>query len=319
MRLIVLTSSASVTVIVVNFNQARFIKDAFISIRNQTQSPEKVIVVDDGSDPADVENLRRLITETGIENQSFIHDGKNFGISERLNQALKEVNTEWLMVLAADDVLLANSIESLFDSVTDSVDVVWGDLDVMDEQGDSLGFSRPRDTWQGTISTRYKTPNKPFKDLLKFNNFIPGGMTLIRTKTIVNAGGWDSSITTEDFDLWLRISKTSQFMYISKSVGKYRVVEGSKSRRDSHKLRDQALLLSKHAGQAKKTDRGIAYLAAMRWAFTVLRMRQIPDYSLNEMARVIGVSPVTAWLQMPRAVANPLYWSVVARVKRLTK
>lgn len=314
-----MNSSASVTVIVVNFNQARFIKDAFTSIRNQTLSPEKVIIVDDGSAQTDFEDLRHLISETGIEAQSFIQDGNNLGISARLNQALKEVSTEWLLVLAADDVLLPNSIENLFDSVTDSVDVVWGDLDVMDEQGDSLEFSRPRDTWQATVSTKYKTPSKPFKDLLKFNNFIPGGMTLIRTKTVVNAGGWDSSITTEDFDLWLRISKTSQFLYIAKSVGKYRVVEGSKSRRDSHKLRDQALFLSKHARQSKKTDRGIAYLAAMRWAFTVLRMRRIPDYSLNEMARIIGVSPVTAWLQMPRAVANPLYWSVIARVKRLTK
>ncbi len=314
-----MNSSASVTVIVVNFNQARFIKDAFTSIRNQTLSPEKVIVIDDGSAPTDVEDLRRLISETGIEAQSFIQDEKNLGISARLNQVLNEVSTEWLLVLAADDLLLPNSIENLFESAIDSVDVVWGDLDVMDEQGDSLGFSRPRDTWQGTVSTRYKTPNKPFKDLLKFNNFIPGGMTLIRTKTVVNAGGWDSSITTEDFDLWLRISKTSQFLYIANSVGKYRVVEGSKSRRDSHKLRDQALFLSKHAGQSKKTDREIAYLAAMRWAFTVLRMRRIPDYSLNEMTRVIGVSPVTAWLQMPRAVANPLHWSVIARVKRLTK
>lgn len=314
-----MNSSASVTVIVVNFNQARFIKEAFTSIRNQTLPPEKVIVVDDGSAPTDVEDLCRLISETGIETQSFIHDEKNLGISARLNQALNEVSTEWLLVLAADDVLLPNSIENLFESAIDSVDVVWGDLDVMDEQGDSLGFSRPRDTWQGTVSTHYETPNKPFKDLLKFNNFVPGGMTLIRTKKVVNAGGWDSTITTEDFDLWLRISKSSQFMYIAKSVGKYRVVEGSKSRRDSHKLRDQALFLSKHAGQSKKTDRGIAYLAAMRWAFTVLRMRRIPDYSLNEMARVIGVSPVTAWLQMPRAVANPLYWSVIARVKRLTK
>ena len=314
-----MNSSASVTVIVVNFNQAKFAHDAINSICKQTLSTEKVIFIDDGSDPSDVEELRKLIGETGINFQSFIHDGKNLGISARLNQALNDVGTEWLLVLAADDALLPNSIENLIESATDSVDVVWGDLDVMNEGGELLGFARPRDTWQGMVSKRYLTPNAPFKDLLKFNNFIPGGMTLIRTKAIVAAGGWDSNITTEDFDLWLRISKSSHFRYIAKSVGKYRVVEGSKSRRDSHKLRDQALFLSKHAGDSKETDKGIAYLAAMRWAFTLSRMRRIPDYSLNEMARVIGVSPVKAWLQMPRAVANPLYWSVVARVKRLTK
>lgn len=314
-----MNSSASVTVIVVNFNQARFVRDALTSIQNQSKSPEKVIVIDDGSEASDVEVLRRSIVETKIDVQNFIHDDKNLGISARLSQALTLVNTEWLLVLSADDELLPSSLENLMQSTTDSVDVVWGDLDVINELGKSLGFSRPSDTWQGSVSKKYVTPKKPFKDLLKFNNFISGGMTLIRTQTVVDAGGWDSKITTEDLDLWLRISKSSQFLYIAKSVGKYRVVEGSKSRRDSHKLRDQALFLSKHAGQSKETDRGIAYLAAMRWAFTILRIRRIPDYSLNEMSSLIGISPVTAWLQMPRAVANPIYWSVIARVKRLTK
>ena len=314
-----MNNSASVTVIVVNFNQARFVRDALTSIQNQSQPPEKVIVIDDGSEASDVEVLRRLIVESKIDVQNFVHDDKNLGISARLSQVLNLVNTEWLLVLSADDELLPSSLENLIQSATDSVDVVWGDLDVINELGKSLGFSRPRDTWQGTVSRKYVTPKKPFNDLLKFNNFISGGMTLIRTQTVIDAGGWDSKITTEDLDLWLRISGSSQFLYIAKSVGRYRVVEGSKSRRDSHKLRDQALFLSKHVGISKETDRGIAYLAAMRWAFTLLRMRRIPDYSLNEMGRAIGISPVATWLQMPRAVANPIYWSVVARVKRLTK
>jgi GT2 family glycosyltransferase len=311
-------ASASVSVILVNYNQARFISDAWNSLVNQTIAPEKIFLVDDGSAIDDMQTLRQLVEHNSALSVQLISDGQNIGISARLNQVLPLVETEWLVVLAADDSLKPDSIDKLVTAAESQVDVVWGNLDVMDESGATLGYSRPADTWQGHISKKYQVAGFPFKDLLKFNNFIPGGMTLIRTATVRQASGWDSNITTEDFDLWLRISSASKFKYINESVGNYRVVPGSKSRRDSHKLRDQAGFLGKHSGQSKEIDKGLAYLAAMRWAFTVLRMRRIPDFSLKDMCQVIGVSPRLAWSQMPRAVANPIYWSLIARVKRVT-
>ncbi len=311
-------ASASVSVILVNFNQARFISDAWTSLVNQTIAPEKIFLVDDGSAIDDIQTLTQLVEHNSALNAQLISDRENLGISARLNQVLPLVETEWLVVLAADDSLKPDSIDKLMTASESQVDVVWGNLDVMDESGATLGYSRPCDTWQGHVSKKYQVAGFPFQDLLKFNNFIPGGMTLIRTATVRQASGWDSNITTEDFDLWLRISSASKFKYINESVGNYRVVPGSKSRRDSHKLRDQAGFLRKHSGQSKEIDKGLAYLAAMRWAFTVLRMRRIPDFSLKDMCQVIGVSPRLAWSQMPRAVANPIYWSLIARVKRVT-
>jgi GT2 family glycosyltransferase len=308
-----------VSVILVNFNQGKFFPDAWRSITRQSLVPEKVYVIDDGSAGDDVELIEQLIVNNSVLNVEMISDKANLGISARLNQVLPFIETEWLLILAADDLLNTNALEILVSASDSETDVVWGDLEVMDEAGVSLGFSRPKDTWQGHVSRKYLSADFPFNDLLKFNNFVPGGMSLMRSRVVNAAGGWDSNITTEDFDLWLRISSTSKFKYIHESIGMYRVVSGSKSRRDNHKLRDQAIFLGKHSGQSREIDRGLAYLAAMRWAFTVFRTRQIPDYSLNEMSRVIGVSPFLAWLQMPRAVTTPLYWSVMARVKWLTK
>lgn len=311
-------SNASVTVLLVNFNQARFIHDAWKSLISQSLVPEKVFVIDDGSSGDDLKIIKELAQSNSDLNLQLVCDNKNIGISARLNQALPLIETEWLLILAADDALKSDSLELLLAASNSETDVVWGNIEVMDEAGSSLGYSRPKDTWQGHVAKKYLNADFPFKDLLKFNNFVPGGMTLIRTSTVEAAGGWDPKVTTEDFDLWLRISSTSKFKYIDQSVGKYRVVAGSKSRRDSHKLRDQAIFLSKHSGQSRDIDKGLAYLAAMRWAFTLFRMRRIPDYSLREMAQDIGISPNLAWSQMPRAVANPLYWSLISRVKRVT-
>jgi GT2 family glycosyltransferase len=313
--------NAPVAIILVNYNQGRFIYESWLSIQEQTISPVQVFIVDDGSMESDIEIINKLLKSASSSSYqpAFIHDEKNLGISSRLNQVLSEVKTEWLLVLAADDYLLPNALENLIQNANDSVDVVWGNLDVMNEEGELSGFSRPKDTWQGAILNKYRDAGKPFNDLLRFNNFIPGGMTLIRTSTVREAGGWDPTITTEDLDLWLRISSNSDFKYIDESVGKYRIVRGSKSRMDSHKLRDHAVLLAKHSGSSKEIDKGIAYLAAMRWAFTVLRLRRIPDYSIKEMSKVMGVSSTKTWLQMPRAIATPLFWAMLARVKRLTK
>jgi GT2 family glycosyltransferase len=313
----ILNNSASVTIVVVNFNQTRFVKDALTSIKSQTLSPEKVIVIDDGSDFSDVEKLRSLIDKTGIDAQNFVYDGRNIGITARLNQIMKKVESEWLIILAADDMLFSNSIEILLDSSTAEIDVVWGNLDLIDEDGKDLKFSRPRDTWQGSVARRYVESGLPFNDLLHYNNFIPGGMTLIRTSAVRAAGGWDQNVTTEDFDLWLRIGRVSWFKYIDKSVGCYRVVSGSKSRLDSHKIRDHALLLGKQTGESEKIDRGVAYLAAMRWAFTIFRSRNLPSTSLAEMAEKMNLSPWLLRAQLPRAIFIPIFGSIVARIRRL--
>ena len=310
--------TATVSVILVNFNQSRFVTEAWLSVKSQTVLPNQLVVVDDGSSGNDVEVIKELIAKEKDLTTVFIQSKENLGISARLNQALEKIESDWLIVLAADDALLSNAIEDLLEATDSSVDVVWGDLGVMNESGELLGFARPRDTWQGGISKKYLIPGNPFNDLLKFNNFIPGGMTLIRTQTVINTGGWDSKITTEDFDLWLRISKHGGFKYLRKEVGKYRIVEGSKSRRDTHKLLDQARFLGKHSGESKDIDKGLAYLAAMRWAFTAMRGRRLPDVSINEMSNIIGIPPKLAWLQMPRAIANPVLLSLVARIRRLT-
>ena len=285
---------------------------------DQTAKFSQVIVIDDGSQESDVELIQSCIADQNTYEVELISDRQNMGLSARLNQALELVKSDWFLILAADDQLIPTANEILSKSLDESVNVVWGNLDLIDESGNELKVSRPRDTWQGPVARRYIEPGYPFKDLLRYNNFVPGGMTLIRTAAVRSAGGWDSNVTTEDLDLWLRIGKTSKFKYVNASVGKYRIVAGSKSRRDSHKLLDNAKLLSKQAGNDKSTDRAIAYLAAMRWAFTIFRTKRIPNTSLAEMAKIIGIPTWYLRVQLPKAIVVPIFGAVFALVKRLT-
>jgi GT2 family glycosyltransferase len=303
------------TIVLLNYNQSRFFDDAWKSVKNQTIVPKHIFVVDDGSRVADSQAVVQIIQEDLYREVRQFIDKDNLGISKRLNTVLPEIDTTWFTVLAADDLLTTDALLHFSQNLSEEVDVVWGNLELMDEQGRELNYARPRDTWQGPVAHSYLEPGFPFNDLLRYNNFIPGGMTLIRTSAVRQAGGWDEDITTEDFDLWLRIGRSSRFKYIDKSVGRYRVVSGSKSRMDSHKILDHARLLGKQTGVSAEVDKRLAYLAAMRWAFTVFRTRNFPTVSLPEMAEIMNLSAWTLRSQLPKAIVFPILGSLFARIR----
>lgn len=307
-----------VTIVLVNFNQSRFFAQAWQSVRELTVSPHKVFVADDGSQKFDADRVKDILNTNKIPGVIEFFDSENLGISKRLNKILPLIESKWILVLAADDTLVPNSLEIYSQHVSDDVDVLWGDLELMDESGKKINLARPRDTWQGPIAKQYLNVGHPYSDLLRYNNFVSGGMSLIRTDAIRSAHGWDENITTEDFDLWLRIGQTAGFKYVNETVGRYRIVQGSKSRRDSHKLIDQAKFLSKQVGASAQVDRDLAYLAAMRWAFTLFRTRKWPATTLREMAAIMNLSPWNLRRQLPRAVFVPVSRAIFARVNRLT-
>ncbi len=306
-----------VTVVLLNFNQSRFFADAWKSVKRQKTVPKHIFVVDDGSRAADSQAVVQVIQQDAYREVRQFIENDNLGISKRLNALLPEIETTWFVVLAADDLFTTDALLHFSQNLNEDVDVVWGNLELMDEGGRELNYARPRDTWQGPVARSYSEPGFPFNDLLRYNNFIPGGMTLIRTSAVRQAGGWDDDITTEDFDLWLRISRSSRFRYIDKSVGRYRLVSGSKSRMDSQKVLDHARLLGKQTGVSPNIDERLAYLAAMRWAFTVFRTRNLPSTSLAEMAEQMKLSPWLLRAQLPRAIFIPTVGSIIARIRRL--
>jgi hypothetical protein len=229
------------------------------------------------------------------------------------------IKTTWLSVLAADDAFELGGIARLLLAASDVDAVVWGNLALMDEDGRLDGTIRPRDTWQGSVARRYLRGGHPFHDLLRFNNFVTGGMSLIRTDAVRTAGGWDSTVTTEDFDLWLRLGSTHSFRYVDQVVGRYRAVAGSKSRRTSHKLHDNIVLLSKHVGIDSATDRGVARTAMLRWLYTFARLRRFPDVNVAQTTQALGLKRGALWREMPGIFLGIGKLVLSAQVRRLVR
>lgn len=191
-----------VTVGVFCFRQGRYVGQALASVKAQDYTPLEVVVVDDGSGDGSARVAREALAEHGIE-AAVIDDGVNRGLAERLNQVLAVAHGEFVVWLAADDQLQPTAISALVAACEPDTGVVFGDLAVIDERGRSRGYARPRDSWQRATALLYRERARPpLPDMFRVNNFVPGGMALIRRRVLLDAGGYDPGARTEDFDMW---------------------------------------------------------------------------------------------------------------------
>lgn len=296
----------------------KYLSQSLESVASQTLIPKQVIVIDDGSSQQEAKSLFSITNQFPSLNIQVVRDGVNLGHTARMNQALELSTEDFFMLLSADDWLEPTALEVLSTGITITDDVIWGNLKVVNEDGSARGYVRPRENWQGPTARRYQIGGHVFQDLLKVNSFVTGGMSLLRVKMLKQVGGWDESVTTEDFDLWLRIGKTATFRYVDQVVGNYRQVPGSKSRNDNKKLIDQAKIFSKYSGQSKQLDWKLSYLAAMRWSLALARMRRLPEVTISQMAEIMKVRKYQIWLTLPKSIVMPLFGSAKAYLRRKT-
>ncbi len=97
-----------ISVIVVTYNRARFLKEALESIKRQTFKDYEIILVDDGS----TDNTREIAKEyPGIR---YIYQ-EHSGISRARNTAVKAAIGKWIATLDSDDLWETDKLQKQVD------------------------------------------------------------------------------------------------------------------------------------------------------------------------------------------------------------
>jgi len=214
------TANPLVTMIVLCYNQARFVVETLESVKAQTYKHTELIIVDDCSTDESVAVIGRWLQENQIE-CTFIRHEKNQGVCKSLNEALANTVGKYISMTASDDVWLPDKIAQqveIMESQPDTVGVVYSDAFQMDECGLPIaGMYIPANN-----PKLPEIPPRQVLDALLDHNFIPGMTTLVRRSCYNVVGSYDESMPTEDWDMWLRIAQHYSFLYSSIPVAKYR-------------------------------------------------------------------------------------------------
>lgn len=217
-----------VTVLAVCYNHARFVLECLESISKQTYQDFELIVIDDCSK----DNSQELIQEWIQANRpsaKFIRHTVNRGVCATLNEGLALATGDLLALIATDDRWLPQKIEVQLARIGQeppSTAVIYSDAYVMDELGQRTGATFIAEYRQGM-----NPPSGNIFGKLADSNFIPSLSTLIRIDALRKVGGYDESLTYEDYDMWLRLSGHGyNFVFLPEVVSEYRVVSTSLAR-----------------------------------------------------------------------------------------
>jgi glycosyltransferase involved in cell wall biosynthesis len=206
-----------VSVVIPNYNCARFLPDALTSVFAQTYPRVEVIVVDDGSTDDSAQVLDTFGDRIRVLRQA------NQGVSAARNLGIRESRGELIAFLDADDLWhpekLAKQVALFADP---AVGLVHCAVEYIDEQGRTLGtnFTGRRGRVLRHIA------------LLEGTVVLAGGSTaVVRRTSFDKAGVFDPDMSTAaDWDMWRRIACYDAIDVVREPLMRYRLRPSSMHR-----------------------------------------------------------------------------------------
>ena len=222
-----------VTVLCLCYNQKQFIRESIESVINQTHKNIELIVMDDGSTDGSQLVIELLVKQ--YPQIKYVPHSTNQGYCKTLNEGVELANGEFIIDLAADDILLPTRVEAGVQALMSlhvDCDIQFADAILMDENGKPIGYHSDRfphsSVLQGNI----------YCNLID-QYFICSPTLMFKKSVVVTIGGYDETLAFEDFDFLIRASRQFKFCYSSIPLIKRRIVKTSMSNKQFVKGSDQ--------------------------------------------------------------------------------
>lgn len=199
-----------VSVVIPNYNYARYLSEAIDSVLAQTYPKIEVIVVDDGSTDESIPKLRQYGSRIQYIQQ------KNQGVAAARNRGIHQSVGELIAFLDADDYWLPLKIERQVEQFIKAPGLGMVHCGVI-EFGEVTGVEVIRlDGQQGDVADELL--------LLQRSVILGGGSGLIVQRSILEEiQGFDTRLSTSaDWDLFYRIARKYRVGFVAEPLVKYR-------------------------------------------------------------------------------------------------
>jgi glycosyltransferase involved in cell wall biosynthesis len=209
----------SVTLVVPNYNHARYLPESLGSIAAQTRAPDRVLIIDDASTDDSVAVISRFIAEhSGWE--LICHD-RNRGVVRGQNEAIATANTDWIGFLGADDALHPTYLEKALAQAArfPRAGLICACCEII---GPSKGRMLRPIMLPAPASVALK-PDDVREILLAGDNYFSGTVSLYRRSAIQALGGFDESLGSfSDAFLARQLALTFGFYFVAEILGYWR-------------------------------------------------------------------------------------------------
>jgi len=198
------------------FNASQYIDRALLSVREQSECVDEVIIVDDGSTDDIEDRVYRWANEIPIK---LLKNGKNIGVAKSLGRGVLEASGELIFRLDADDWWESDHVMEIIAAANKNTTAVIlaSGVKLYDSNLCLVGYSLPPD--ESIIRVKAMWDNPLVHSSLAFR------------KTAYNlVGGYNPKRMFEDYDLILKLLTVGAYAHSNKATVNYRILPKSYSR-----------------------------------------------------------------------------------------
>jgi alpha-1,3-rhamnosyltransferase len=195
-------SESLLTVVVVTYNSARFVRDTLESIRQQTLRSIELIVTDDHSSDATVQICEEWLRTHAARFVAtrVVTSATNTGIAPNCNRGLRHARGTWVKLLAGDDLLAPGFAQAV---VACGREKPAARVLVCDVESFMDGTNEILSRWPG--SKFVADPRSHFKRQL-IGGYINAAGIILHRQVLADTGGFDERFPfLEDDPMWIRL------------------------------------------------------------------------------------------------------------------
>ena len=192
-----------VTVLMSVYNGEKYLQEAIDSILRQTFKDFEFLIINDGS----TDKTGEILESYNNPRIKIINNEKNIGLTKSLNKGLRLARGEYIARQDADDISMPERLEKEVEFLEMHQDyaVVGTFAKIINENSEILYFlERP-------------VEDLKIREIFKKDNCIIHGSSMIRRACLSDTGFYNELIIrSQDYELWLRLSKKYRLANIPK-------------------------------------------------------------------------------------------------------
>lgn len=210
-----------VSIICLSYNHEDYVVEALNSVMNQTYPNIELLIADDCSNDSSVSVIQNWLKQ--YPEVHFQANQKNLGNTKTFNQLAKKATGDYILDLAADDLLLpecvSKQISTFQNTKFKNLGIVYGNSLEINENGDTLtNYYLPHENPQsGNI----------YEMVISHSTKICSASSLVKREVFETVGYYNEALFFEDLDLWVKASRIYDFEYIPEILIKKRVLPNS--------------------------------------------------------------------------------------------
>jgi GT2 family glycosyltransferase len=283
-----------VSILIRTMNRPQRLREALQSCANQTWPNLEVVVIEDGPERsrALVESFRDRL------DVRYRATGQRAGRARAGNRALAEASGEWLNFLDDDDVLFADHVEVLVESVlahgaAGAYGLAWETHTAIDPERNAceevMHVTRHRQAFD--------------RIALWHHNYLPIQAVLFHRRLYERHGGFAEDMDQlEDWNLWTRYTLEDDFAFVEKTTSKYRVPAEAFAAAERQALLDRAYADALERQRTMRVTFSPREISEMADAYA--RSETVVMVTRGDLRRLVGGRPLIARLAAWRQPAQ---------------